>query len=49
MLKAINGEMLVSFVNKLMATKRVDNLRAIHSRVRDTLMKTVTSATTLKK
>ena len=49
MLKAINGEMMVSFVNKLMATKRVDNLRAIHSRVRDTLMKTVTSATTLKK
>ena len=49
MLKAINGEMLVSFVNKLMATKRVDNLRAIHSRVRDALMKTVTSATTLKK
>ena len=49
MLKAINGEMMVSFVNKLMATKRVDNLRAIHSRVRDALMKTVTSATTLKK
>lgn len=49
MLKAMNGEMLVSFVNKLMATKRVDNLRSIHSRVRDTLMKTVTAATTVKK
>jgi hypothetical protein len=49
MLKTLNGEMLVSFVNKLMATKRVDNLRAVHSRVRDTLMKTVTSATTSKK
>jgi hypothetical protein len=41
--------MLVSFVNKLMATKRIDNLRAVHSRVRDTLMKTVTSAVNIKK
>lgn len=49
MLKASNGEMLVSFVNKLMSSKRVDNLRAIHGRVRDTLMKTVTSATSVKK
>lgn len=49
MLKAANGEMLVSFVNKLMASKRVDNLRLVHSRVRDTLMKTVTAANTVKK
>jgi MoxR-like ATPase len=44
MVKTLNGEMLVSFINKLMATKRLDNLRAIHSRVRDVLIKTVTSA-----
>ena len=49
MLKGSNGEMLVSFVNKLMASKRVDNLRLVHSRVRDTLMKTVTAANTVKK
>jgi hypothetical protein len=49
MLKAANGEMLVSFINKLMASKRVDNLRLVHGRVRDTLMKTVTAATTVKK
>jgi hypothetical protein len=44
MLKELSGEMMVSFVNKLMALNRVDNLRAIHSRVRDTLMLQVTSA-----
>lgn len=49
LVKELNGEMLVSFVNKLMATKRIDNLRAVHSRVRDTLMKTVTSAVNIKK
>ena len=48
MVKTLNGEMLVSFINKLMATKRLDNLRAIHSRVRDVLIKTVTSAVTKK-
>lgn len=48
MMKTANGEILVSFINKLMATKRVDNLRMIHMRVRDILMKTVTSAQTKK-
>lgn len=44
MLKELSGELMVSFVNKLMALNRVDNLRAIHSRVRDALMLQVTSA-----
>ena len=49
LVKELGGEMLVSFINKLMGTKRIDNLRAVHSRVRDTLMKTVTSAVAVKK
>jgi hypothetical protein len=48
MLKTANGEILVSFINKLMSTNRVDNLRLIHVRIRDLLMKTVTSAATKK-
>jgi hypothetical protein len=44
MLKSLSGEMMVSFCNKMMAINRVDNLRAVHSRIRDVLMAQVTSA-----
>jgi hypothetical protein len=49
MLKALSGEMMVSFCNKMMAINRVDNLRAVHSRIRDVLMAQVTSAANKKK